>query len=80
MKYLDVDGVGSVSRIGLGTWQFGSREWGYGDNVAAGEDVRVLDPAMGALAWGAVRPLLQWTPSTALSETAARDLVLRAQR
>ncbi|HEY1439820.1 MAG TPA: hypothetical protein VGF65_03055, partial [Mycobacterium sp.] len=25
MKYLDVDGVGRVSRIGLGTWQFGSR-------------------------------------------------------
>src|ERR1700761_9476141 len=36
MKYLDVDGVGSVSRIGLGTWQFGSREWGYGDGYAAG--------------------------------------------
>ena len=36
MKYLDVDGVGSVSRIGLGTWQFGSREWGYGDSYAAG--------------------------------------------
>ncbi len=36
MKYLDVDGVGQVSRIGLGTWQFGSREWGYGDEYAAG--------------------------------------------
>jgi aryl-alcohol dehydrogenase-like predicted oxidoreductase len=36
MKYLDVDGVGRVSRIGLGTWQFGSREWGYGDQYAAG--------------------------------------------
>ena len=36
MKYLDVDGVGRVSRIGLGTWQFGSREWGYGDRYAAG--------------------------------------------
>ena len=36
MKYLDVDGVGKVSRIGLGTWQFGSREWGYGDSYAAG--------------------------------------------
>ena len=29
MRYLDVDGR-RVSRIGLGTWQFGSREWGYG--------------------------------------------------
>src|SRR5215469_3273588 len=36
MKYLDVDGVGRVSRIGLGTWQFGSREWGYGDSYAEG--------------------------------------------
>jgi aryl-alcohol dehydrogenase-like predicted oxidoreductase len=36
MKYVDVDGVGRVSRIGLGTWQFGSREWGYGDSYASG--------------------------------------------
>jgi aryl-alcohol dehydrogenase-like predicted oxidoreductase len=36
MKHLDVEGVGSVSRIGLGTWQFGSREWGYGDSYASG--------------------------------------------
>ncbi len=36
MKYLDVEGVGRVSKIGLGTWQFGSREWGYGDDYAAG--------------------------------------------
>ncbi len=36
MKYVQVEGVGQVSRIGLGTWQFGSREWGYGDNYASG--------------------------------------------
>ena len=36
MKYLDVAGIGKVSRIGLGTWQFGSREWGYGDRYASG--------------------------------------------
>src|SRR6185437_1099998 len=36
MKYLDVAGVGKVSRIGVGTWQFGSREWGYGDSYASG--------------------------------------------
>lgn len=36
MRYLDVEGVGRVSRIGLGTWQFGSREWGYGDAYAGG--------------------------------------------
>ncbi|WP_369259288.1 aldo/keto reductase [Geodermatophilus amargosae] len=36
MRYLDVDGLGRVSRIGLGTWQFGSREWGYGEGYAEG--------------------------------------------
>lgn len=36
VKYLDVEGVGRVSRIGLGTWQFGSREWGYGESYASG--------------------------------------------
>jgi aryl-alcohol dehydrogenase-like predicted oxidoreductase len=33
MRYLDVAGL-RVSRIGLGTWQFGSREWGYGEAYA----------------------------------------------
>ncbi len=35
MKYLEVDGLGPVSRVGLGTWQFGSREWGYGADYAS---------------------------------------------
>jgi aryl-alcohol dehydrogenase-like predicted oxidoreductase len=34
MEYLEIEGLGPVSRIGLGTWQFGSREWGYGDAYA----------------------------------------------
>jgi aryl-alcohol dehydrogenase-like predicted oxidoreductase len=33
MRYVDVDGM-RVSRIGLGAWQFGSREWGYGESYA----------------------------------------------
>lgn len=33
MRYNEVDGL-RVSRIGLGTWQFGSREWGYGEQYA----------------------------------------------
>ncbi|MPQ98117.1 oxidoreductase [Modestobacter sp. I12A-02628] len=37
MRFLDVDGLGQVSRVGLGTWQFGSKEWGYGDSYAAGD-------------------------------------------
>ena len=35
MRYLEVEGLGQVSRVGLGTWQFGSREWGYGDAYAS---------------------------------------------
>jgi len=33
VKYVEVGGV-RVSAIGLGTWQFGSREWGYGREYA----------------------------------------------
>lgn len=36
MRFLEVDGLGQVSRVGLGTWQFGSREWGYGAGYASG--------------------------------------------
>ena len=28
------EGVAPISKIGLGTWQFGSREWGYGEDYA----------------------------------------------
>jgi aryl-alcohol dehydrogenase-like predicted oxidoreductase len=34
VRYVDVGGV-RLSVIGLGTWQFGSREWGYGRDYAA---------------------------------------------
>ena len=34
MRYVEVDGL-RLSRIGLGTWQFGTREWGYGADYAA---------------------------------------------
>jgi aryl-alcohol dehydrogenase-like predicted oxidoreductase len=34
MRYLDTGGAKRISRIGLGTWQFGSREWGYGEEYA----------------------------------------------
>ena len=30
-----------MSRIGLGTWQFGSREWGYGESYA-GQEARAI--------------------------------------
>ena len=34
MRYLGIDTAKKISKIGLGTWQFGSREWGYGDRYA----------------------------------------------
>jgi aryl-alcohol dehydrogenase-like predicted oxidoreductase len=34
MRYLDVDTPTRISKIGLGTWQFGSKEWGYGEGYA----------------------------------------------
>jgi aryl-alcohol dehydrogenase-like predicted oxidoreductase len=46
MKYLDVDRIGRVSRIGLGTWQFGSLEWGYGDQYASGAAREIVQRAL----------------------------------
>lgn len=46
MKFLEVGGVGLVSRIGLGTWQFGSREWGYGDSYAVGAAHDIVQRAL----------------------------------
>jgi aryl-alcohol dehydrogenase-like predicted oxidoreductase len=34
MRYLDIGTTPKISKIGLGTWQFGSREWGYGQDYA----------------------------------------------
>ena len=34
MRYLAIDVGKKISRIGLGTWQFGSRDWGYGEGYA----------------------------------------------
>jgi aryl-alcohol dehydrogenase-like predicted oxidoreductase len=42
MKFLEVPGLGQVSRVGLGTWQFGSREWGYGEGYASGVAVQIV--------------------------------------
>src|SRR5271170_148462 len=35
MRYLSIGNGTEISRIGLGTWQFGSREWGYGEPYAS---------------------------------------------
>jgi aryl-alcohol dehydrogenase-like predicted oxidoreductase len=42
MRYLSSDTTKKISKIGLGTWQFGSKEWGYGQAYAeAGADAIV---------------------------------------
>lgn len=45
MRYVDVNGV-RVSAIGLGTWQFGSWEWGYGEAYAQTEAVAIVRRAL----------------------------------
>jgi len=45
MRYVEVGGA-RVSSIGLGTWQFGSREWGYGSGYAEGEAERIVARAL----------------------------------
>jgi aryl-alcohol dehydrogenase-like predicted oxidoreductase len=45
MQYVDVAGV-RVSKIGLGCWQFGSREWGYGREYAQDEAIKITNRAL----------------------------------
>jgi aryl-alcohol dehydrogenase-like predicted oxidoreductase len=46
MRYLDIDTAKKISVIGLGTWQFGSREWGYGDAYASSEARAIVRRAL----------------------------------
>jgi aryl-alcohol dehydrogenase-like predicted oxidoreductase len=46
VRYLSLDLPKPVSKIGLGTWQFGSREWGYGEHYAAVEAARIVERAL----------------------------------
>lgn len=45
MRTVQAAGV-SLSAIGLGTWQFGSREWGYGDDYAERTAVEITHRAL----------------------------------
>ncbi len=45
MKYVEVGGA-RMSAIGLGTWQFGSREWGYGSGYAERDAVAIVHRAL----------------------------------
>ncbi len=46
MRYLNTDTATKISRIGLGTWQFGSREWGYGESYARQEAHAIVRRAL----------------------------------
>jgi aryl-alcohol dehydrogenase-like predicted oxidoreductase len=46
MRYLDIDTTKKISKIGLGTWQFGSREWGYGQPYAEQEAAGIVRRAL----------------------------------
>jgi aryl-alcohol dehydrogenase-like predicted oxidoreductase len=46
MRYLDLGTAKKISKIGLGTWQFGSREWGYGERYAGQEAHAIVSRAI----------------------------------
>jgi aryl-alcohol dehydrogenase-like predicted oxidoreductase len=46
VRYLDVDTSTKISKIGLGTWQFGSRGWGYGEPYAEQEARAIVARAL----------------------------------
>src|SRR5919108_1906412 len=46
MRYLNAGTLSRISRIGLGTWQFGSREWGYGQSYAEREAHAIVRRAL----------------------------------
>ncbi|MDQ1454866.1 MAG: hypothetical protein QOH28_486 [Actinomycetota bacterium] len=45
MRYIEVNGV-RLSVIGLGTWQFGSKDWGYGADYAQNEAGPIVTRAL----------------------------------
>ncbi len=45
MKYVEISAA-KVSAIGLGTWQFGSREWGYGPEYANRTAIELVHRAL----------------------------------
>jgi aryl-alcohol dehydrogenase-like predicted oxidoreductase len=46
MRYLDLGTAKKISKIGLGTWQFGSREWGYGEQYAEQDAQAIVGRAL----------------------------------
>jgi len=46
VRYLKVDTTTPISKIGLGTWQFGSKQWGYGKPYAEQESRAIVRRAI----------------------------------
>ena len=46
MRYLATGTAKQISKIGLGTWQFGSKEWGYGEPYAEQEAHAIVRRAL----------------------------------
>lgn len=46
MRHAAVETAVPVSQIGLGTWQFGSKEWGYGPGYDEGEAAAIVRRAL----------------------------------
>jgi len=46
VEYLSIGTSARISRVGLGTWQFGSREWGYGTSYAGQEAHAIVRRAL----------------------------------
>jgi aryl-alcohol dehydrogenase-like predicted oxidoreductase len=45
MRFVEINGV-RLSAIGVGTWQFGSSEWGYGDQYASTTAAEIVREAL----------------------------------
>jgi aryl-alcohol dehydrogenase-like predicted oxidoreductase len=46
VKYVDIKAPKPISKIGLGTWQFGASEWGYGEPYAEREATAIVRRAV----------------------------------
>jgi len=46
MRYLHLTAAKKIAKIGPGTWQFGSREWGYGEPYAEQEAHAIVRRAL----------------------------------
>jgi aryl-alcohol dehydrogenase-like predicted oxidoreductase len=68
-----------VSKIGLGTWQFGSREWGYGDDYARREAHNLVRRALdlGVTLFDTAE-IYAWGASGSLAGRSARDATRRS--